>query len=242
MKSANLDTHTTINEFVQEDFRRAGFFEKLGIDSCCGGQKTLAEACRENGLDPENVLHQLDSAVAESAPPEIGQDWSKAALSELVDHIEKTHHVYLKSALPHLTDLIQKVEVPHGKRHPELKELEHLFLLLREDLEPHMMKEERVLFPMIRKLDAGLGAQEFHCGTLQGPIRVMGVEHERVDRLLDKIRKITNDFTLPEDGCTTYSLMLDELKALKADLDIHIQLENDILFPGVLEEEKGPLA
>lgn len=242
MKSATLDIHSTINEFVQEDFRRSSFFENLGIDACCGGQKTLAEVCMEKAIDPEKVLKQMGFPVAESSPPKIERDWSEAALGELVDHIEKTHHAYLKNALPILLHLIEKVEDAHGERHPELEDLGYVFLQLKDDLVPHMMKEERVLFPMVRQLDAGLASQGFHCGSPQGPIRVMRAEHERVDTLLDKIREITNDFTQPEDGCTTYRLMLAKLKELKADLDIHIQLENDILFPKALEEMEGSSA
>jgi len=239
MLMTNLGIHSLINEFTKEDMSRAKVFAALGIDSCCGGNKSLATACSEKGLDPEAVLKTLISGEepAESATT-AEVDWSEADLTSLVAHIEETHHVYLKQALPRLSSLIEKVVGAHGKRHPELSDLERAFALLRADLEPHMMKEERVLFPMIRKIESGAGPEEFHCGTLQGPIGVMRAEHRQAESLQAEIREITHNFTAPEDGCETYRLMLEELKHLDADLNAHIQKENEVLFPRVLEVEK----
>ena len=244
MIGLTMHVHQTINEIVQEDMRRSGLLQGLGIDTCCGGQKTLSEACTELGLDADDVLQQLIAAEPEdsqeaSATAQAERDWSQSTMSELIDHIESTHHQYLKSALPRLFSLIGKVRAAHEARHPELKELESVFQALKADLEPHMMKEEQVLFPAARKMDAGQGTEAFHCGSLQAPIRVMLSEHERADGLLKKIPEVTNQFTLPEDGCGSYREMLDELKVLKADLETHIQKENEILFPMILQEEQG---
>lgn len=235
-----ITVHTTINEIVQEDMHRSGLLQDLGIDTCCGGQRTLSEACKEIGIDPENVLKQLTpkSDLQESSTsPDAGKDWSQSSLTDLIAHIESTHHKYLKLAFPRLSSLISKVKAAHEARHPELGQLEAAFQALRSDLEPHLMKEENVLFPMARKLDAG--ESEFHCGSLQAPIRVMLMEHERADRLQEKLVELTNHFAMPEDGCASYRTMLEELKAMKSDLDIHIQKENEILFPMILEEEQN---
>ena len=236
MMKTHLDINSTINDFVKEDMRRSNVFEELGIDACCGGAKSLAEACREKGLDPQTVLDRLhtEDAAADSAAQE--KDWSQAGLTELATHIEETHHTYLKKALPRLSALIAKVEAAHAARHPELLQLGKAFALLRADLEPHMMKEEQVLFPMVRKLDSRTGGSGVSGGMLQGPVRVMRMEHQRVERLQDEIRSLTQNFTFPEDGCQTYRLMLDELKILDEDLQVHIYKENEILFarlPGV---------
>ncbi|MEE9258338.1 MAG: iron-sulfur cluster repair di-iron protein [Nitrospinaceae bacterium] len=241
-----MHVHQTINEIVQEDMRRSGLLQGLGIDTCCGGQRTLSEACAEIGLDPEDVLKQLIAAEPEdsqesSATAQAERDWSQSTLSELIDHIESTHHQYLKSALPRLSSLIGKVRSAHEVRHPELKELESVFQALKADLEPHMMKEEQVLFPAARKLDTGEGTEGFHCGSLQAPIRVMLSEHERVDGLLKQLPETANQFAMPEDGCGSYREMLDELKTLKTDLESHIQKENEILFPMILEEEQDSM-
>ncbi|MFQ5443426.1 MAG: DUF542 domain-containing protein, partial [Nitrospinales bacterium] len=147
MKTELKSIHDTINDFVKEDISRTGVFENLGIDSCCGGHKTLEESCREKGLDPEVVLKQLMDQGAESSP-EQERNWVEAPLDELVDHIEHTHHAYLKKALPVINGLLEKVLGVHGERHPELNDLMQAFAELKADLEPHLMKEENILFPM----------------------------------------------------------------------------------------------
>ncbi|GJL77027.1 MAG: iron-sulfur cluster repair di-iron protein [Nitrospinaceae bacterium] len=238
MIMTNLDIHSRINDFTAEDMARAKVLEELGIDACCGGNKSLAEACGEKGLDPEVVLKTLVQ-VRERADSEKEEevDWSEENLTDLVTHIEETHHAYLKKVFPQLSSLIEKVVKAHGARHTELSDLKRVFALLRADLEQHMMKEERVLFPMVRKLESGAGSQEFHCGTLQGPIGVMQAEHQRADALQDELRKISNNFTPPEDGCKTYRLLMEGLENLDADLNVHIYKENEVLFPRVLDAE-----
>lgn len=236
MLITNLNVHSLINDFTKEDMHLAKVLEGLGIDTCCGGNKSLTEACEEKGLDPEAVLKKLVPAEEPAGSVEEAKDWSDADLTDLVTHIEETHHVYLKKALPQVSSLIEKVVEAHGKRHPELSDLKKVFALLRADLEPHMMKEERVLFPMIRQIESGAGPEELHCGT-QGPINVMRMEHQRAETLQEKLRTITNNFTAPEDGCKTYGLMMEELKNLDADLNVHIYKENEVLFPRVLNTE-----
>ncbi len=236
MMKTHLDIHSSINDFVKEDMRRANVFEALGIDACCGGAKSLAEACQHKGLDPETVLDQLDIVddAVDSAAAE--KDWSQAGFTELATHIEETHHTYLKKALPRLSALIAKVEGAHAKRHPELLQVSKAFAALRADLEPHMMKEEQVLFPMLRQLDSGTGSAGIPEALTKGPIRVMRMEHQRAEGLQDEIRTLTKNFAFPEDGCQTYRRMLDELKTLDEDLQVHIYKEDEILFarsPGI---------
>ncbi|MFQ5451740.1 MAG: iron-sulfur cluster repair di-iron protein [Nitrospinaceae bacterium] len=232
MTTASFNIHTPINEFVKQDMRRAALFEELGIDSCCGGYKSLEEACAEKGLDPEEILARLIPGQKEEAPRQKEvTDWTEASLTDLVDHIEQTHHNYLKNVLPELTAAIEKVTGVHGKKHPELRNLQNAFTQLRNDLEPHMMKEEKVLFPMIRNLESGFGPGDSHCGGLHNPIRVMQMEHERANHLLQEIRELTDEYSLPEGGCGSYRAMLDKLKELDSDLQSHIHKENDILFP-----------
>jgi regulator of cell morphogenesis and NO signaling len=236
MLMTNLGIHSLINDFTKEDMRRAKVLEELGIDACCGGNKSLAAACGEKGLDPEVVLKKLVPIEEPVVSAGEEKDWSDADLTDLVTHIEETHHVYLKKVLPHLSSLIEKVVKAHAERHPELSDLQKVFAILRADLEPHLMKEERVLFPMIRQIESGAGLQELHCGT-QGPINVMQMEHQKAESLQVELRKITNNFTTPEDGCKTYRLMMQELKNLDADLNVHIYKENEVLFPRVLNTE-----
>lgn len=228
--STHLDIHSTINDFVQEDVHRTALLEELGIDACCGGHKTLEQACAEKGLHPETVLNRLIAGSLESDPVAAVVEGLDGSLSEAVDHLLETHHKYLKEALPRLAALLDKVVAAHLTRHPELKTVGELFGELRADLEPHCMKEEQVLFPMIKEMEASGGLAEFHCGSLRNLIRVMQMEHEQVGALLDNIRETTHNYTVPEDGCGSYRLLMESLQELEADTRLHIQKENEILF------------
>ena len=237
--SAQFTIHTPINDFIAEDVRRTGIFEELDIDACCGGYRTLAVACAEKGIDPESVLNKLMSFTPESDPVTAVKEGMDGSLSEAVDHLLQTHHTYLKEALPRLAALLEKVVNAHVVRHPELNTVQELFGEVRADLEPHLMKEEQVLFPMIKQLESSGGAAELDCGPLQNPIRVMLAEHERVLTLFQKIRATTRNFQMPEDGCESYRLLLTGLDELEIDTLLHIQKENEILFPQVLAMQEG---
>jgi regulator of cell morphogenesis and NO signaling len=237
--SAQFTIHTPINDFIAKDVRRTGIFEELNIDSCCGGHRTLAEACAEKGIDPESVLSRLMTDSPESDPVAGVEEGMDGSLSEAVDHLLQTHHTFLKEALPRLAALLDKVVNAHVARHPELNTVQELFGELRADLEPHLMKEEQVLFPMIKQLESSGGTAELNCGPLQNPIRVMLAEHERVLTLFERIRATTRNFEMPEDGCESYRLLLTGLDELEMDTLLHIQKENDILFPQVLTMQES---
>lgn len=207
--------------------------ERRGLDYCCGGARTLADACVEIGLDPEVVAAELAPAAA-SRPAEV---WAHMGVAQLVDHLESTHHRYLWDELPRVVALTEKIDEVHGSRHPELAELRMLVAELRADLEPHLTKEERALFPMVRELATADRAPEFHCGSLGNPISVMLTEHDRAGELLERMRTITSDYTPPADGCATYAETYRALEALEADTHLHVHKENNLLFPAVLALE-----
>jgi len=175
MSAKTFTPESTINEIVQEDVHRAALFDELGLDFCCGGAQPLKDACRERDLDPEEILEKISSLDNESLPSPALDMWD-VPLAKLVDHIESTHHEYIKSATPGLLELAKKVAGVHNGRHPELMELKEKVMALAEDLGPHMMKEERVLFPMIRKMEGSLE----NGGMIEGPISVMKREHDHV--------------------------------------------------------------
>ena len=239
--TAKFTIHTPINDFIAEDVRRTGVFEELNIDSCCGGYRTLAEACAEKGIDPEAVLNRLMSYSTENDAVTAVTEGMDGSLADAVDHLMLTHHAFLKEALPRLAALLDKVVNAHVTRHPELNTVRELFGELRADLEPHLMKEEQVLFPMIKQLESSGGTAEMHCGTLQSPIRVMLAEHEQTLTLFQRIRATTRNFQVPEDGCESYRLLFTGLDELEMDTLLHIQKENEILFPQVLALEEGAL-
>jgi regulator of cell morphogenesis and NO signaling len=230
-----LNPEATVGELVAEKPARSRLFEELGIDYCCGGRKPLDQACRDEGLDPEQVVRRIEEADRQAAAPE--RDWTRASMSELADHIEQTHHAYLRKELPRLSELTSKARQVHGENHPELIEVERVFLGLRGELESHMMKEEQILFPIIRQLEQSDAAPTFHCGSVNNPIGVMEDEHDNAGRALSRLRELTGDYAVPEDACGTYRAMLDALEHLEWDLHLHIHKENNILFPRASRRE-----
>lgn len=236
MNTQNFSTQTLIKDFVKENPDRAiTVFRDLEIDYCCGGTQTLESACAEKELDAAKVLRQLAET---SSMGDMGNEpeWASMSLNELVGHIVAVHHEYLNRALPEVSGLMEKVLQAHGKRHPELHELSEAYTALRQDLEPHMMKEEKILFPMIRNL-----AGDFQTGGLPNvpvinPIRVMTQDHEHAAEILERIKRLTNDFSPPEDGCETYKFLFRKLNEMVEDIHLHIYKENNLLFAGALEE------
>jgi len=234
---STVGIHETVGEIVTRRPALSRIFENVGIDYCCGGKKCLEEACKEKHLDPQEVLNQLIEAEAagETEAPEI--DAAGMTLTELADHIEQTHHAYLRSELPRLDALTQKVVSVHGQKEPRLRELRSAFVALAQELSSHMMKEEQILFPMVRTLEASGTAPTFHCGSLANPIRQMEHEHDQAGSWLARHRELTDGFQPPTWACNTYRAMLDALAHLERDLHQHIHEENNVLFPRALEME-----
>lgn len=226
-------TTRSLGDLVGEIPARAEVFDRLGLDYCCHGQRPLSEACTEAGLDPSDVAAALDM-VAMSVPAGADHPVEPAALA---DHIEATHHAYLHAELPELTALAGKVLAVHGERHPELAEVRRLVEGIRADLEPHLMKEERILFPAIRALVAG--ERRFGFGTVRNPIRMMSAEHDRAGELLAQLHATTGGYVVPVDGCASYRSLYTRLQHLEADTHRHIHLENNVLFPAAISIEPG---
>lgn len=227
-------TESTVGQLVAEKPGRARVFERYGIDYCCGGRKPLAVACQEKGLDVSTVVVDLERADSSIAPRE--RDWTKAPMADLCTNIEQTHHAYLREELPRLEYLTGKVANRHGSGDGRLVQLHDLFVAFKGELEQHMEKEERILFPMIRDLEAN-GTTDFHCGSLENPIRVMFMEHDNAGAALERMRALTDGFVPPAEACNSYRSMLDGLAAIEADMHTHVHKENNILFPRAVEAE-----
>jgi regulator of cell morphogenesis and NO signaling len=230
MIANELDPNTRVGDLVAARPGRARVFERLGIDYCCGGKTPLARACREKGADVVDVLRQIAASDAENLD-EDQIDWNQVRLGELADHIVSEHHGYLRRELPRLAGLMEKLIAAHGARHPELTEVRDTVLSLKAELDSHMLKEERVLFPIIKELESATALPSFHCGSVANPIGVMMHEHEYTGAALARLRSLTGGYQAPADGCETYRLALAGLAALEADLHRHIHKENEILFP-----------
>lgn len=227
---SKLDQTVTVGEWVAQHPQSVRVFEEHQIDYCCGGNRSLAQACAAKGLNADRFASQLLTSIAQTQDaPEV--NWSDRPLHELCNHIEATHHAYLKTELPRLAAIVEKVAKVHGPAHPELLDIRLVYMELWAELEPHMVKEERILFPAIRHLEKSSSQPRFPFGTVANPIRMMEHEHDIAGNALQRIRSLTNDYHVPDDACNTWRVMLDGLAHLERDLHQHIHKENNILFP-----------
>ncbi|MEX0655832.1 MAG: iron-sulfur cluster repair di-iron protein [Phycisphaeraceae bacterium] len=233
-----IDINTTVGQLVADRPSRSRLFEHLGIDYCCGGKQPLAVMCQKHGLDADTVVKLLAATELEADKLDT-RDWTQASLAELAGHIEQTHHAYLRRELPRLSAMVEKVATVHGPSHAWLIELRQVFTGFVQELSAHMLKEERVLFPMIRQLEAGQANAAEHCGGVGNPVRMMEHEHDQAGDALAKMRELTAGFTPPEGACNTFRAMLDGLAELEHDMHQHVHKENNILFPRAMELEAG---
>jgi regulator of cell morphogenesis and NO signaling len=221
------DAATTLADLVADQPARAEVLDRLGLDYCCHGQRPLGDAARDAGLQVETVLRALD---VPDGP--VSDGWQQLGLADLAAHVVETHHHYLWVEMPRLEELATKVASVHGDRHPEVAVVRELVGALRADLEPHMTKEERVLFPAIGLLETG--AHEFPFGHIANPVRMMCSEHEHAGALLEQLRTTTSGYRVPADGCASYRSLYERLVRLEADTHLHIHKENNVLFPAAI--------
>ncbi|GAB4336756.1 MAG: iron-sulfur cluster repair di-iron protein [Candidatus Abyssubacteria bacterium] len=242
-----FDENTTVRDIVVNHPRARPVFEKLGIDYCCGGSATLGQAAQQKGIESTRLLAALEDAILAAGPAEECEtNWANESVTSLVEHIEQTHHTFMKEQLPRVQNLLVKVVKAHEATHGRmLSQLQSVYQSLRMEIEQHLMKEEQILFPYIRQIaDYALGIGEkplVHCGSIQNPIRQMEHEHDNAGDALARMRELTSDYDLPGDACPTFEALYEGLKSMEADLHEHIHLENNILFPKAadLEVESG---
>lgn len=231
---------TTIRDIVAEDFRAAAVFERHHIDFCCGGDRPIAEACQEKGIDATALVADLEAATQAAAEVPRFKEWD---LDVLASYIVSNHHAYVRRAIDTVGAHTRKVATVHGERHPETVKVAELFEAVAADMAQHMVKEERVLFPYIARLAEaardGAPRPVAPFGTIQNPIRMMEVEHQSAGDLVASLREVTGGFVPPADGCTTYKVTYRELEEFETDLHRHVHLENNILFPKAIELERA---
>ncbi len=242
----NLQTKT-VREIALEMPVTTRVFEEFKIDYCCHGDTMFDDACRNVGANPAAVIEKIDGVV--DAGRNDGFEWlADATLSHLIDYILDKHHVYTKDEIDQLTPLMAKVARRHGEHNPYLLELQSVFQAICDDLGPHMMKEEMVLFPYIKDLETNLSKEIMVStppfGTVQNPVRMMRKEHEEVGDLLSQMRLISNDYKLPDEACPSFTALFHRMAEFERDLHQHIHLENNLLFPRAIELEQKtfPLA
>lgn len=229
---------TAVGDLVAADSRVANVLEQFGIDFCCGGRRTLDDACRTAGADLATVRRALERMAAQTTEGEA--DIRQWPVERVIDHIVSTHHVYTRVAMPEIAHHLAQLVSVHGERHPELARVAATFNELRHELQQHLMKEEHVLFPYIRELARRTDGRPFASpfGTVENPIRMMEREHRDAGDELRVIRELTNGYVAPADGCTTYRVAMAELEQFERDLHRHVHLENNVLFPKAVALEQ----
>lgn len=219
---------TNVADIVAANPLAARVFERHAIDYCCHGQRPLEQACAEAGVDVAAVQGELAALEAPAAARSYSDD-----VGGLIGHIVATHHTYLRRELPRLDGLMDKVIAAHGRFHPEVHDVAATLQAIGDDLLPHLLKEERVLFPLAIELLGAVEATSFHCGSVMNPIRVMNAEHDRVGELLATLRHQTDGYRAPADACPTWQALYAGLAELETDVHTHVHLENNVLFPKI---------
>jgi regulator of cell morphogenesis and NO signaling len=227
-----------LKQFVKTFPHSASIFENHELDFCCGGNATLEEACRARGLDPDRIIKEITEAGEDLQGKEASLEQAEhLSPAQLVNQIEETHHKFLREQEPVLMHMMEKVVAAHGKKHPELHELERVVRLFWDDIIPHLLKEEKVLFPAIRQMGRSQALQDSTRNFIVSPIKVMQREHDRAGELLARIHELTDGFRPPADACATYTSMLELLREIERDTHMHVHKENNILFPRAMGME-----
>ncbi|MCH8070110.1 MAG: iron-sulfur cluster repair di-iron protein [Candidatus Marinimicrobia bacterium] len=220
-----INIESTVGQIATEYPLATRVFARHNIDYCCGGGSSLGEVCSQNGLETDAILTEIQNEIKTQESAD--NQWDKEPLTDLIDHILATYHRPLDEELPRLEFMVHKVYNVHGDKNPEMfSELRQVYLALISELKAHMMKEEQILFPMIKRGDGGMA---------NGPINVMLQDHDSAGNALKRIRELTNNFRVPEEACNTWRALWYGLEALEEALHQHIHLENNILFPRALK-------
>lgn len=239
LKKNDAATGETVGQIAAKDIRKAEVFKKLGIDFCCGGKKSLKQACDEKGLELTAVEAALENA---NEAPKVSENYDRWNPDFLADYIYNKHHQYYYDEAPIIGELLIKVVGHHGEKYPELEKAYNLFITLAKELNAHFAKEEKVLFPFIKALvrakQTGNTEELRDQFSIAGPIQMMESDHEIAGEILAELNGVTNNYTTPADACNSFQFLYKKLKELEEDLHQHIHLENNILFPKALKLEK----
>jgi regulator of cell morphogenesis and NO signaling len=231
----------TVGELAAENPAATRVFEKLGIDYCCGGNRTLEQACLAAGLPLERALDSLETAEQTARAAVEQRDWRSEPLANLIAYIRNTHHQYTRAEIARLGPLFEKVCAAHGKSHPELARMRATFGDLAQELATHLMKEEMVLFPYVVRMEEAVVEKSpvlpSPFGSVSNPVAMMMHEHDNAGAALREMRQASDGYTVPPEGCASYRALYHALAEFEADLHQHIHLENNILFPRAVRME-----
>lgn len=232
-KSITIDPNTTqIGDIVAANYHAAGIFKEFGIDFCCGGGVSLKKACEKRNLNTDNVMEKLN--LLQSSNDDSNENYQAWEPGFLIDHIEQTHHNFVRTKTSEITAYAAKVAKVHGDRHPENIKIYDRFLILSLELLAHLEAEEERVFPLIRKIFAirmeGKTVSKKLADSLRKELELMVDDHDGAGDVMKELRELSNNFTPPDDACATYRILYQNLAGFEEDLHKHVHLENNILF------------
>ena len=235
----NFNDETKVKDIALSNPGARQVLEDAGLDYCCGGGKSLHEACLHADVPAEEILNRLRENSKHVSPDEA--NWTSAPLGDLTRHIRERHHRYVREAIARVQTLLDKVAAKHGENHSEIADIQRLFAEVGREMIMHMQKEEQILFPYIDALEKATSAHSSveppFFQTVRNPIHAMMKEHDAAGELVKQIRKASSEYTAPADACTSYKALYQDLREFEADLHQHVHLENNILFPRAVEME-----
>ena len=239
-----IEKTKTVRDWAVENPAATRVFEEFKIDYCCGGHISLEEACQNAGVEIGQVSEMLEKAANDSTQNNMSDtDFTKMSLASLSDYIVRKHHTFTRDENERVTALLEKVCSVHGGNHRELFDIQKIFGALRLEIENHLLKEERMLFPYIALMESSLNFGQAvppaPFGSIKNPVKVMVEEHDAAGEHLREIRRLSNHFAIPDDACITYKTLYGALEEFEKDMHRHIHLENNILFPKAIEMEAG---
>jgi regulator of cell morphogenesis and NO signaling len=235
----NITEETSVRDIAVEYPAAIPVLERLGIDYCCGGNHTLADACTKRAANLGALLEELQEQQRNKS--EAPTQWQNVALAEIAAYIVQRHHAFTREQIKVIGDLMKKVEARHGAGHPEISELSKVFAVISSELNHHFFCEENILFPFIGKMEAGeKTALPPIFGSVEQPIARMMMDHDQAGEELRAVRGLTNNYTPPTAACSTWRALYRALEDLEQDLHRHIHLENNILFPRALQLCRAP--
>lgn len=229
----------TLGEIVKQDYDTAKVLYEHGLDFCCNGDRNIIIACKDKGINSDVLLKELENVLENKSKKE---DIDLSDLNKIIDYILDKHHVYVRSESPFIISSLEKLIKVHDEKYHPLNSIHTLFSKIFSDMEPHMLKEEQIIFPYIKSL---LEAQKSNkprprpfFNTVINPINKMISDHETAGNEIKELRELTKDFSVPEDACNTYRTTFAKLKEFESDLFHHVHLENNVLFPESIKLEK----
>jgi regulator of cell morphogenesis and NO signaling len=235
----SFTSETKVKDIALSNPAAKQILEDAGLDYCCGGGKSLHEACLHADVPAEEILNRLRENSRDISPGDA--NWTSAPLSDLTRHIRERHHRYVREAIVRVQTLLEKVGAKHGENHPEITDIQRLFTEVGREMIMHMRKEEQILFPYIDALEKATSAHSSveppFFQTVRNPIHAMMKEHDAAGELVKQIRNASSEYTAPADACTSYKALYQDLREFEADLHQHVHLENNILFPRAVEME-----